>query len=97
MSESDLPKDEDEWGSEKDYVISGNDNGSVREEARVVDDDDDKLMELKRCLLDSVYGTDLGFWASTEVRVEVLKLVNQLEATNTTLVPTEATNVLDEN
>ncbi|KAF5930652.1 hypothetical protein HYC85_031525 [Camellia sinensis] len=78
--------------------ISGNDNGSVGGEARVIDDDDDdKLMELKSCLMDSVYGTDLGFQASAEVRVEVLKLINQLEATNPTSVPTEATDVLDEN
>ncbi|KAI7983783.1 hypothetical protein LOK49_LG15G00894 [Camellia lanceoleosa] len=79
--------------------ISGNDNGSVREEARVIDDDDDddKLMELKRCLVDNVYGIDLGFRALAEARVEVLKLINQLEATNPTSVPTEATDVLDEN
>ncbi|KAI7993713.1 hypothetical protein LOK49_LG11G02134 [Camellia lanceoleosa] len=46
----DPPKDEDEWGSEEDCVNSGtNDDGSaLGEEARVVDDDDDKLMELKR-------------------------------------------------
>ncbi|GMP90285.1 hypothetical protein CsSME_00041487 [Camellia sinensis var. sinensis] len=79
--------------------ISSNDNGSVGEEAKVIDDDDDddKLMELKRCLVDSVYGTNLGFRASVEVRVEVLKLINQLEATNPTSVPTEATDVPDEN
>ncbi|GMP95427.1 hypothetical protein CsSME_00044482 [Camellia sinensis var. sinensis] len=98
LSESDPPKDEDEWGSEEDYVNSGtNDNGSVGEEARVVDDDDDELMELKRCLVDSVYGTDFGFRASAEVRAEVLELINQLEAANPTPVPTAAIDVLDGN
>ncbi|KAI8020458.1 hypothetical protein LOK49_LG04G01709 [Camellia lanceoleosa] len=105
LSKFDLPKDndEDEWGSKEDYVISGNDNGSVGEKAKVVDDgdddddDNDKLMELKRCLVNRVYGTNLGFRASMEVRAEVLELINQLEAANLTPVPTKATNVLDEN
>ncbi|CAL5340238.1 unnamed protein product [Camellia sinensis] len=95
LLESDPPKDKDEWGSEEDYVISSNDNESIGEKARVVDDDDDddKLIKLKRCLVYSVYGIDLGFWASAKV----LELINQLEAANPTSVPIKATDVLDEN
>ncbi|CAL5398023.1 unnamed protein product [Camellia sinensis] len=95
LLESDPPKDKDEWGSEEDYVISSNDNESIGEKARVVDDDDDddKLIKLKGCLVHSVYGIDLGFWASAKV----LELINQLEAANPTPVPIKATDVLDEN
>ncbi|KAI8013957.1 hypothetical protein LOK49_LG05G01868 [Camellia lanceoleosa] len=88
----------DEWGdTDPPQNEDDNDNGIVGEEARVDDDNNDKLMELQRCLGDHVYGTDLGFQASTEVRAEVLELINQLKAANSTPVPIEATNVLDEN
>ncbi|GER34655.1 plastid-lipid associated protein PAP / fibrillinfamily protein [Striga asiatica] len=58
---------------------------------------DEKLWELKRALLDTVYGSDLGFRASAEVRAEVHELVSQLEAANPTLAPTESTGLLDGN
>lgn len=61
------------------------------------EDDDDKNGELKRCLVDTVYGTDLGFGASAEVRAEVLELVTQLEGVNPTPVPTDDMEVLDGN
>lgn len=95
LPEADPAGDEDEWGgvgvSDDDYVLSGNGSAGVNTGV------DDKLMELKRCLVDSVYGTDLGFRASPEVRAEVSELVNQLEAANPTPAPTEATEVLDGN
>lgn len=99
MADSDPPKDEDEWGKaaerEEEYVVAG--NGS----AAAVDGsdyrDNDKLEELKRCLVDSVYGTDLGFRASSEVRAEVFELVSQLEALNPIPVPTDAVGELDGN
>ncbi|KAJ8626035.1 hypothetical protein MRB53_019342 [Persea americana] len=82
LSEADPPKDEDEWGNDvagsSDY-LSGNGNAGVI----------DKLGELKRCLVDSVYGTEYGFRASAETRAEVVELVNQLEAGNPTPAPME--------
>lgn len=97
LSESDPPKDEDEdeWGGDG-YV--GIDNGSaakVGDETREVVDE--KLNDLKRCLVDTVYGTGLGFRAGLEVRAEVLELVNQLEAANPIAAPTQAPELLDGN
>lgn len=98
LSDADPPKDEDEWGGvgsggADGYVLSGNGSAS----ASAVEGEDDKLVELKRCLADTVYGTDLGFGASPEVRAEVSELVNQLEAANPTPAPMEAVEVLDGN
>ncbi|KAK2991963.1 hypothetical protein RJ640_017794 [Escallonia rubra] len=98
LAESDPPKNEDEWGAVADvdeYVTSG--NGSAGADADVAAGGDDKVGELKRCLVDSVYGTELGFKASSEVRAEVLELVGQLEAANPTPAPTEAAELLDGN
>lgn len=53
--------------------------------------------DLKRCLVDTVYGTNFGFEATAEVRAEVVELVNQLEAVNPTPAPTEAVELLDGN
>ncbi|TVU02193.1 hypothetical protein EJB05_52336 [Eragrostis curvula] len=53
--------------------------------------------DLKRCLVDTVYGSELGFRASSEVRGEVVELVTQLEATNPTPAPVEAPDLLDGN
>ncbi|KAL6979899.1 hypothetical protein U1Q18_021555 [Sarracenia purpurea var. burkii] len=96
LSDSDPPKGEDELGrvgvGDGGYVMSG--NGSATAATATADD---KLTELKRCLVDTVYGTDLGLRASAEVRAEVSELVNQLEAANPTPAPTEATEVLDGN
>ncbi|KAK1325617.1 hypothetical protein QJS10_CPA01g02952 [Acorus calamus] len=91
---SDPPKDEDEWGSDPSTADAGEEylsgNGSPGEGY-------DKLGELKRCLVDSVYGTDLGLNAESEVRAEVLEIVNQLEAVNPNPAPTEVPTVLDGN
>ncbi|TVU31487.1 hypothetical protein EJB05_23174, partial [Eragrostis curvula] len=53
--------------------------------------------DLKRCLVDTVYGSELGFRASSEVRGEVVELVTQLEAANPTPAPVEAPDLLDGN
>ncbi|KAK4769358.1 hypothetical protein SAY86_027508 [Trapa natans] len=87
FSDSDPPKEEqeDEWGAD----AVGRDGAAPAV--------NDKVGELKRCLVDTVYGSDLGFRASPEVRAEVLELVNQLEAANPTPAPVEASGLLDGN
>lgn len=97
LSDADPPKDEDEWGGvgsggADGYVLSGNGSASTS-----TVEGEDELLELKRCLVDTVYGTDFGFRASAEVRAEVSELVNQLEAANPTPAPMEAVDVLDGN
>jgi hypothetical protein len=92
--DADPAKDDDEWGRDNgvgDYAASG--NGSAGADLA----EEDKVGDLKRCLVDSVYGTDLGFQASAEVRAEVLELVTQLEGLNPTPVPTDALDVLEGN
>lgn len=61
------------------------------------EDGDGNLLELKRALVDTVYGSDFGFRASAEVRAEALELVSQLEAANPTPAPTESPELLDGN
>ncbi|KAI9177559.1 hypothetical protein LWI28_016687 [Acer negundo] len=94
LADSDPPMDEDEW--EEEYVRQS--NGSA---AQVVDTEEEEevaaVSDLKRCLVDTVYGTEFGFRASPDVRAEVLELVNQLEAVNPTPNPVEATAALDGN
>ncbi|KAK9095553.1 hypothetical protein Scep_027022 [Stephania cephalantha] len=82
----DPPRDEDEWGADG-ATVDG--SGSVG--------DDGDVGDLKRCLVDTFYGTELGFRASPEVRAEVSELVNQLEAANPTAAPTEEAGLLDGN
>lgn len=90
FADSDPPRNEDEWeernGGEAE-VDAGNGSAVV----------DDRTWELKRCLADTVYGTELGFRAGSEVRAEVLELVNQLEALNPTPAPVENPELLDGN
>lgn len=105
MADSDPPKDEDEWEEKEEEYDGGTDNGSAASAASVaatpaakeVEEYDDKLGDLKRCLVDTVYGTELGFRAGSDVRAEVLELVNQLEALNPTPNPVNAAGVLDGN
>ncbi|KAJ9135108.1 hypothetical protein P3X46_032327 [Hevea brasiliensis] len=92
-SDADPPKDDDEW--EEEYVAV--ENGSAAKGTGVVLEKDDRLGDLKRCLVDTVYGTNFGFQASSEVRGEVLELVNQLEAVNPIQAPVDATGILDGN
>lgn len=94
FSDSDPPKNEDEWGG----VEGGNDmEYNLPNNGTAATGNDDKIGDLKRCLVDTFYGTELGFKASGEVRAEVLELVNQLEALNPTPAPTEASSLLDGN
>ncbi|RCV43636.1 hypothetical protein SEVIR_9G315600v4 [Setaria viridis] len=65
--------------------------------AEEVDEQAERREDLKRCLVDTVYGSELGFRASTEVRGEVVELVTQLEAVNPTPAPVEAPDLLDGN
>ncbi|XP_057518905.1 probable plastid-lipid-associated protein 3, chloroplastic [Amaranthus tricolor] len=90
FSDPDPPirEDEDEWGPPSVDGVDRETNGSTRE---------NKNWELKRCLIDSVYGSDFGFRASSEVRAEVSELVNQLEAANPFPNPTEVPGLLDGN
>lgn len=82
------PSADDEWGKEPQAPVA---------EEEGDDEQAEKREELKRCLVDTVYGSDLGFRASTEVRGEVVELVIQLEAANPTAAPVEAPDLLDGN
>ncbi|KAK2662588.1 hypothetical protein Ddye_001162 [Dipteronia dyeriana] len=93
LADSDPPKDDDEW--EEEYVRQS--NGSAAQVADKEEEEEDAVADLKRCLVDTVYGTELGFRASPDVRAEVLELVNQLEAVNPTPNPVDATADLDGN
>ncbi|XP_022145450.1 plastoglobulin-1, chloroplastic [Momordica charantia] len=95
FSEFDPPKDDDEWGGDG-YSGEGNGRASAVED-KSGESVDDKLLELKRCLVDTVYGTEFGFRAGVEERAEVLEIVNQLEAANPTPAPVEAPELLDGN
>ncbi|EOY25182.1 Plastid-lipid associated protein PAP / fibrillin family protein isoform 3 [Theobroma cacao] len=101
LPDSDPPTNEDEW--EEQYAEMGNGSAAaaqsaeaaVEEEEEEEDGFDSRIADLKRCLVDTVYGTELGFRTGPEVRAEVLELVNQLEAVNPTPAPVEATQLLD--
>ncbi|XP_055819758.1 probable plastid-lipid-associated protein 3, chloroplastic isoform X2 [Solanum dulcamara] len=90
ISDSDPPIDEDEWIGAKLVVNNNIDrvrNQGVSEPELMEEDEwgeDERVAELKRCLMDTVYGTYFGIRASSEVRAEVLELVAQLEAANPT-------------
>ncbi|KAK1436302.1 hypothetical protein QVD17_02081 [Tagetes erecta] len=94
LASSDPPNDEDEWGLIDDVEQS---SFSATVNGGVVVEDDCRTEELKRCLVDSVYGTGLGFSASAEERAEVMELVSQLERGNPTPVPVDAVELLDGN
>ncbi|EEF43508.1 plastoglobulin-1, chloroplastic [Ricinus communis] len=87
-TDEDPPKDDDEWGAEYESGGNGSAGGLVVEK-------DDRIEDLKRCLVDTVYGTKFGFQASPEIRGEVLELVNQLEALNPTPAPVDSSQILD--
>ncbi|CAL9766727.1 unnamed protein product, partial [Musa acuminata subsp. burmannicoides] len=89
-AQADAPKDEDEWGREPGGAEYLSGNGTPVPS-------DDKLEDLKRCQVDSLYGTELGLRSSVEDRAEILELINQLEASNSTPAPTEAPELLDGN
>ncbi|CAN6294157.1 unnamed protein product [Urochloa humidicola] len=87
------PAADDEWGKEPSAPPPPPPPPEVEEE--VVDEQAERREDLKRCLVDTVYGSELGFRASSEVRGEVVELVTQLEATNPTPAPVEAPDLLD--
>ncbi|KAE8728401.1 putative plastid-lipid-associated protein 3 [Hibiscus syriacus] len=102
LPDYDPPRNEDEWeeecietGNGTTAAAQGGASDAAEKEAR--EGFDDRVADLKRCLVDSVYGTELGFRASKELRAEVLELVSQLEAVNPTPAPVEATQLLDGN
>lgn len=101
LPDSDPPRNEDEW--EEEYVEKGNGTPAAAQGAAepvtadATEGFDDRVADLQRCLVDSVYGTELGFRAGQELRAEILELVNQLEAVNPIRSPIEATQLLDGN
>ncbi|XP_074283539.1 plastid lipid-associated protein 3, chloroplastic [Silene latifolia] len=90
----DPPVRDDEWGSGSG---TGTGTGSRIDTGVEVESDGAKNLELKRCLVDTVYGTDFGFKVGSEVRGEVSELINQLEAANPVPNPTEVPGLLDGN
>ncbi|XP_017973328.1 PREDICTED: plastid lipid-associated protein 3, chloroplastic [Theobroma cacao] len=106
LPDSDPPTNEDEW--EEQYAEMGNGSAAAAQSAEAAVEEEEKeeeeeeedgfdsrIADLKRCLVDTVYGTELGFRTGPEVRADVLELVNQLEAVNPTPAPVEATQLLD--
>ncbi|GAB2236944.1 hypothetical protein Droror1_Dr00026826 [Drosera rotundifolia] len=96
VPDADPPRSEAvlEWGRGNEEEGVGVGNGSVGEA------DDGQVVDsgiLIRCLVDTVYGTELGFRASAEVRAEVFELVNQLEGLNPNPSPVENPGLLDGN
>ncbi|CAI8588214.1 unnamed protein product [Vicia faba] len=104
LPDSDPPKDEDEWGKgvaaeAESYDDAGNGTPAFTAEAPppAPDGVDENLEGLKRSLVDTVYGTELGFRARSEVRAEVSEFVAQLEAANPTPAPVEEPDILNGN
>ncbi|XP_027360449.1 plastoglobulin-1, chloroplastic [Abrus precatorius] len=97
--DSDPPKNDDEWqeGDAGGYVNGGNGTPATSADAPAEEGVGDKLEGLKRALVDTVYGTELGIRAGSEVRAEVSELVTQLEAANPTLAPVEEPALLNGN
>ena len=97
LSAADPPKNDDEWGPDgypakpaAAAEAESSSDESEEEEKRKKE----RVLELKRCLADTVYGTELGFRARLEERAEILELVNQLEALNPTPAPTQSPELL---
>ncbi|KAJ6327107.1 hypothetical protein OIU78_014065 [Salix suchowensis] len=90
----DPPRNDDEWDEEFVAVENGN-AAAPSSSSAVVVEKDERVEDLKRSLVDTVYGTDFGFRASPEIRAEALELVNQLEVINPTPAPVDATGLLD--
>jgi hypothetical protein len=71
-ADSPRPVSDDEW--EEHDVAS-----ALVPEEEEVDEQAERREELKCCLVNTVCGSELGFWASSEVRGEVVELDTQLE------------------
>lgn len=89
-----IREDEDKWGPDEG---SGNGGSGAQVEEVEGEDKGGGNLELKKCLVDTVYGSDFGFRASAEVRAEASELVTQLEAANPTPSPAECPALLDGN
>lgn len=84
---------EDEWGPEKVPPVDG---GAVAvAEADEGAKEAPEITSLKKALVDSFYGTNLGLSATSETRAEIVELITQLEAKNPTPAPTEALTLLN--
>ncbi|KAM3734329.1 hypothetical protein ACB098_10G007400 [Castanea mollissima] len=90
-------EEEEEEEEAANYATIDDGNNAASPAKPEVPAEDNKLAELKRCLVDTFYGTEFGFRASPEVRAEVSELVNQLEAANPTPAPTQSTELLQGN
>ncbi|KAK7252506.1 hypothetical protein RIF29_36491 [Crotalaria pallida] len=97
LPDSDPPKNEDEWEEGDVSIDGGNGTPAAAEKEVPADGDGGELEGLKRALVDTVYGTELGFRAGSEIRAEVSELVTQLEAANPTPNPVEEPGLLDGN
>lgn len=85
---------EDEWGAEKKEPSV--DGGAVAvAEADECPKEAPEITSLKKALVDSFYGTNLGLSATSETRAEIVELITQLEAKNPTPAPTEALTLLN--
>lgn len=89
-----IREDEDEWRPDED---SGNGGLGAQVEEVEGEDKGKGNWELKKGLVDTVYGSDFGFRASAEVRAEASELATQLEAANPTPNPAETPALLDGN
>lgn len=54
-----------------------------------------EIKNLKKQLVDSVYGTNRGLCASSETRAVIAELISQLEVNNPTPAPTKALTLLN--
>ncbi|KAE8789788.1 putative plastid-lipid-associated protein 3, chloroplastic [Hordeum vulgare] len=96
-SGADTPTNDDEWGGEPTPTPPKAKESPLffadKAEEDPVTKEDEGREELKRCLVDTVYGSGLGLKASSEVRGEVVELVAQLEAANPTSAPVQASEL----
>lgn len=85
--------DDDEWGPEKE----GSSSVAVAEKEKEEEKPKElaEIDNLKRQLVDTLYGTDRGLSATSETRAEIVELITQLEARNPNPAPTEALTLLN--
>ncbi|KAJ7539631.1 hypothetical protein O6H91_11G102600 [Diphasiastrum complanatum] len=84
---------DDEWGEPPEPSAN---TSAVADDSKEADANaGDDVANLKKALLDSLYGTERGLRASSETRAEVAELISQLEAKNPTPASTEALALLN--
>lgn len=89
---------EDEWGPEKDESVGSGSGGpavAFAKESPDKPDDSTEIEKLKKALVDSLYGTDRGLRATSEMQAQIVELITQLEASNPTPAPTDALALLN--